>query len=685
MRTIIVNTEGPRGSAGPVGPQGNPGPSGSGGFLFPETYGASGDGITNDTNALQNVFSASRSTQTPVYLKNIYHISESINVTDTVVYSGPLSKIIANTTDFVLFATGSRSLRYDTTHDILRGHSTASINPITLSQLNLKQGDLIKVTSDRAFNTGSGEGGKQGEIQRVFETGSSGDIKIYGFWEDTYLSLSGANISKITSGKFETVGVLNIEQGGQSNSQGIQLQYLDSPRVDVKITNAIERSLQIIDCYAPVIHVNNYGANKEGTGYGVSINNANMYGTFSGKSESNRHSITFGTNSDRGVGWGNKIINFTGKSHTSSSIFDSHATCGSVYFNNCTAIGGTNRHGEPVPSAFPNGFSIEGRTTYITNCNVKDCYGGALTGDYNGIQEIHIKGLNLENCTIGFSAVGTEVERLTVEDINIYNSTFDANSIGLNISSITSSFVNIKNCNTYNIRCGINLNNNNLINGLNEFRIENLKTIYSIPSSETTGFYSALRLYDDTPVTLTNCETNAPRLLITDNGLNLKQLNLSNCKVYDSYNVPILLQSPIENLNIQNCYFSGSQENGYFLQANIGANIADFTFVNNTLVGDGAKIRGAYIHPSNTFTNFFDSGNNLSIATPISITSTGKQPTYWIIEGNIHEPLKLKGTSAPEGVVTANIGTMFVNLSGGSNTTLFIKESGTGNTGWVGI
>ena len=71
MRTIIVNTEGPRGSAGPVGPQGNPGPSGSGGFLFPETYGASGDGITNDTNALQNVFSASRSTQTPVYLKNI--------------------------------------------------------------------------------------------------------------------------------------------------------------------------------------------------------------------------------------------------------------------------------------------------------------------------------------------------------------------------------------------------------------------------------------------------------------------------------------------------------------------------------------------------------------------------------------------------------------------------------------
>tara|TARA_Y100000592_G_scaffold95425_1_gene161914 strand:- start:1511 stop:3565 length:2055 start_codon:yes stop_codon:yes gene_type:complete len=684
MRTIIVNTEGPIGPAGPAGPQGDPGPSGSG-FLYPETYGASGDGITNDTNALQSVFSASRSTQIPVYLKNIYYVSESINVTNTAIYSGPLSKIIADTADFVLFATGSRSLRFDTTHNVLRGHSTASIDPTTLSQLNLKQGDLIKITSDRAFNTGSGEGGKQGEIQRVFETGSSGDIKIYGFWEDTYLTDDGASFSKINSGKFETVGVLNIEQGGQEFSQGIKLQYLDSPTIDVKITNAIDRSLSIIDCYSPAIHVNNYGANRNGTGYGVSINNATMYGTFSGKSESNRHSITFGTNTDRGVGWGNKIINFTGKAHTTSSIFDSHATCGSVYFNNCTAIGGTNRYGEPFPTSFPNGFSIEGRTTHIINCNVKDCFGGATTGDYNGIQEIYIKGLNLENCTLGFSAVGTEVERLTIEDINVYNSTFDVNSIGLNISSITSSFVNIKNCNTYNIRCGVNLNDNNLVKGSNEFRIENLKTIYSTSSSETTGFYSTLRLYDDTPVTLTNCESNAPRLLITNDGLNLKQLNLNNCKVYDSYNIPILLASPIENLNIQNCYFSGSQTNGHFLQANVGANITNFTFVNNTLIGDGAQIRGAYIDPSNTFTNFFDSGNNLSITTPTSISSTGTQPTYWITEGNIYNPLKLKGTSSPEGVITANIGTMFINLSGGANTTLFIKESGTGNTGWVGI
>jgi hypothetical protein len=653
------------------------------GFIFPESYGAIGNGIADDTSALQNSFSASRITNIPICLNGIYSVNQPINATNTAIFNEPTSKIISNTTDFVLFATGSRSSRFNATTDILRGYSTVSINPLTLSQLNIKQGDLVKVTSAKAFNTGSGENGTQGEIQRVYATGSNGEIYIYGWWEDTYLLPDDASLSKITPGKFETVGPLNIEQGGQNLSKGILLKYLDTPTVDVKIIGAIDRSLNVVDCYSPTVHVNNYGANKDGTGYGIAIGNSTMYGTFSGTSESNRHSITFGTDSDRGVGWGNKIVNFTGKAHTTSSIFDSHATCGSVYFNNCTAIGGFNRYGQTVPTNFPNGFSIEGRTTYIINCNVKDCYIGASTGAYNGLQEIYIKGLNLDNCSIGVSAVGTEVQRLTVEDIDMYNPTFDDSSICLNIGAITSSFTNIKNIKSYNIRCGVNLSNNNLTGGSNEFRIENLKTIYSSPSTGSSAFYSMVRLYDDTPLTLINCETNAPRLIITDNGLNLKQLNLNNCKIYDAFSVPIILTSPIENLNIQNCYFSGSQTNGYFLQANNGADITNFTFIGNTLIGDGSKIRGAFISSLNSFTNFFDSGNNLKITNPISINSAGTQPDYWITEGNIYAPLKLKGTGSPEGVLAANVGTTYINLSGGVGSTFYVKETGTGNTGWT--
>ena len=41
------------------------------------------------------------------------------------------------------------------------------------------------------------------------------------------------------------------------------------------------------------------------------------------------------------------------------------------------------------------------------------------------------------------------------------------------------------------------------------------------------------------------------------------------------------------------------------------------------------------------------------------------------------------GSGSPETVVTANIGSLYLRTNGGANTTLYIKESGTGNTGWV--
>ena len=67
--------------------------------------------------------------------------------------------------------------------------------------------------------------------------------------------------------------------------------------------------------------------------------------------------------------------------------------------------------------------------------------------------------------------------------------------------------------------------------------------------------------------------------------------------------------------------------------------------------------------------------------------STGKLQ----VTGNVHITGTLRigtitiatGTGSPEGVVTANVGSQFMRTDGGANTTLYIKESGTGNTGWV--
>lgn len=41
------------------------------------------------------------------------------------------------------------------------------------------------------------------------------------------------------------------------------------------------------------------------------------------------------------------------------------------------------------------------------------------------------------------------------------------------------------------------------------------------------------------------------------------------------------------------------------------------------------------------------------------------------------------GVGTPEGAVTAPVGSLFTRTDGGTNTTFYVKESGTGNTGWV--
>jgi hypothetical protein len=42
------------------------------------------------------------------------------------------------------------------------------------------------------------------------------------------------------------------------------------------------------------------------------------------------------------------------------------------------------------------------------------------------------------------------------------------------------------------------------------------------------------------------------------------------------------------------------------------------------------------------------------------------------------------GSGSPEGVVTAPVGSLFSRSDGGAGTSLYVKQSGTGNTGWVG-
>ena len=56
-----------------------------------------------------------------------------------------------------------------------------------------------------------------------------------------------------------------------------------------------------------------------------------------------------------------------------------------------------------------------------------------------------------------------------------------------------------------------------------------------------------------------------------------------------------------------------------------------------------------------------------------------------VIAGVRTIPNVRSGSGAPESAVTGIVGDLWQRTDGGAGTTLYVKESGTGNTGWVGV
>ena len=67
--------------------------------------------------------------------------------------------------------------------------------------------------------------------------------------------------------------------------------------------------------------------------------------------------------------------------------------------------------------------------------------------------------------------------------------------------------------------------------------------------------------------------------------------------------------------------------------------------------------------------------------------SVGTSAKHWFYSGISFGASRTvtfsSGSGSPEGVITAAVGSIYTRTNGGAGTTLYVKESGTGNTGWV--
>lgn len=109
---------------------------------------------------------------------------------------------------------------------------------------------------------------------------------------------------------------------------------------------------------------------------------------------------------------------------------------------------------------------------------------------------------------------------------------------------------------------------------------------------------------------------------------------------------------------------------------------------------DGAR------DPDSLPTLYADAEGNMVAANPQTLDSEGKFPRPVYVEESYALEIRgryapdhesgastaatlLTGTSTPEGQVTARPGAIYLRADGGAGTTLYVKETGTGNTGWT--
>lgn len=127
----------------------------------------------------------------------------------------------------------------------------------------------------------------------------------------------------------------------------------------------------------------------------------------------------------------------------------------------------------------------------------------------------------------------------------------------------------------------------------------------------------------------------------------------------------------IQNVNALNFV---SIESGIYGTTVIGGNIKYLNFIagsnQNTAIGVRIGTGGSLIQ----------NGTNNNVIGCYNFNTGTVVDNKYKTTGNA---FFTSGTGTPEGVLVAPIGSLYTRIDGGASTTLYIKESGTSNTGWV--
>jgi len=148
----------------------------------------------------------------------------------------------------------------------------------------------------------------------------------------------------------------------------------------------------------------------------------------------------------------------------------------------------------------------------------------------------------------------------------------------------------------------------------------------------------------------------------------------------------------LQFLRVQNCAFFRSPQFPYSGGNNAAMIFLDVDFLNNSLIGENYPQACDYITfpsgipPLSTATlnsNLFLDDNITTNAMAVDLAEFIEYRFPGAIGVQGTDAKMYSGVGTPEGAVIATIGSLYMRTNGGAGTSLYVKESGSGNTGWV--
>lgn len=360
--TGLTGTTGATGAAGPTGPVGPQGLPGTIlGFTTVTAYGAVGNGIANDTTAIQNAINANRWIYVP---SGTYRVTSAISVpSNTTIVCGPnvIFDISTASSANVFYAAGSFGSTYALTANAVVGASSLTMS--SGSAANFVAGDWLMVQSDSAYDPNYSNA-KIGEIVQVHSV-VSGTVTLKSpLAGGDYNTANSAVVRKctfvenirITGGKYlgnATPSIFNaaarIELGYNCVVEDITGVYLNATAIVFK--NSL---------FCRVDKVNISDCLETSNGYGVAFVNACQDCSVSDSTFIRcKHAVTNLTSTGdygitRRISYNNLVSRDT---INSGDAFDTHSNAENITFNNCVSYDAANY-----------GFNLECASASVIGC-----------------------------------------------------------------------------------------------------------------------------------------------------------------------------------------------------------------------------------------------------------------------------------------------------------------------------